>query len=323
MKKNYFTLLLLTLIGLNANSQQTAGFEDLTLAADTFWNGSTLTGQFTSNTVVFTNQYTTYWKGGFSYSNKTDVTTAGYTNSYSCIKGAGAGNSSNYAVFNNSDTTAVSIPSGTTFDGFWINNSTYAYLSMKNGDAFAKKFGDSTNSASVPYPSLGNDWFKLTIKGENNDSVEFYLADFRGPSSSDYIIKDWTYVSLAGLNRASRKLTFKLSSSDTGTYGMNTPAYFCMDSLQFSRYYVGVEESKEVKFTTFPNPTAGVVTLTFDNNFVTNGNAKVLDVTGREVLSTSFNSNSINFDLSGNAKGIYFIQLSVEGKVYTQKIIKQ
>jgi hypothetical protein len=322
MKKNYITILAAFLLGVTAKSQQFVGFEDLTLATDTFWNGSDLSGQFTSNTVIFNNDYAGYWKGGFGYSNMTDITTAGYTNSFSCIKGEGAGNSNNYAVFTNLDTTALTIPVATTYDGFWINNSTYAYLSMKNGDSFAKKFGDSLNSSGTPYPSLGKDWFKLTIKGENNDSVEFYLADFRGPDSTDYIVKDWTYVSLAGLDRSSRKLSFKFSSSDTGTYGVNTPKYFCMDSLAFSRYYVGTNEVEAIKYSAFPNPTSDAITVTFGNQLIA-GTAKVIDISGRELSNITFNNNSVKFDFSDKAKGTYFILMTVNNKVYTQKIIKQ
>ena len=64
---------------------------------------------------------------------------------------------------------------GKVIDGMYVTNGTYAYLSMLNGDAYAKKFGGV--SGNDP------DWFKLTIrKWYNgilaNDSVTFYLADY-------------------------------------------------------------------------------------------------------------------------------------------------
>ncbi|MFT4695827.1 MAG: hypothetical protein ACI8RY_000995 [Urechidicola sp.] len=61
MKKNYITIIAALLIGITAKSQQQfVGFEDLTLATDTFWNGSDMSGQFTSNTVKFNNTYSGY-----------------------------------------------------------------------------------------------------------------------------------------------------------------------------------------------------------------------------------------------------------------------
>ena len=105
--------------------------------------------------------------------------------------------------------------------GFYITNSAYTYNSLTGGDSFAKKFG------------LG-DWFKLTITGydandEETGTKEYYLADLRDADKA-YIIKDWRYVDLSGLGKV-KKIGFALSSTDTGTYGMNTPAYFCLDNF--------------------------------------------------------------------------------------------
>ena len=64
--------------------------------------------------------------------------------------------------------------------------------------------------------------------------MDFYLADYRfSDNSKDYIVKDWTFVDLSSLG-AVTKLQFALSSSDTGQFGMNTPAYMAMDSMSIS-----------------------------------------------------------------------------------------
>ena len=61
--------------------------------------------------------------------------------------------------------------------------------------------------------------------------MDFYLADFRfADNSLDYIVRDWRFVDLSGLGVVSR-LEFDLASSDSGAFGINTPAYFAMDSL--------------------------------------------------------------------------------------------
>ena len=91
---------------------------------------------------------------------------------------------------------------------------------MQTGDEFAKQFGPS-------------DWFLLTITGEGTSgnvlgSVNFYLKAINGP-----IVNTWQSVGLSSLALA-RTLEFNLASSDTGPYGMNTPAYFAMDDLVLS-----------------------------------------------------------------------------------------
>ena len=74
----------------------------------------------------------------------------------------------------------------------------------------------------------------LTITGyDANDKVtgtkEYYLADLRDADKA-YIINDWRYVDLSSLGKV-KKLGFELTSTDNGTYGMNTPAYFCFDNF--------------------------------------------------------------------------------------------
>ncbi|MBM4355857.1 MAG: DUF4465 domain-containing protein [Deltaproteobacteria bacterium] len=113
--------------------------------------------------------------------------------------------------------------------GVFVTNSTYAYLAMTAGDDYSKKFGgvDGTDP----------DWFLLTIAGQDGQGketgkVEFYLADFRDDDAGkDYVIGDWTWVDLTSLGTVT-ELSFTLSSSDVGDFGMNTPAYLALDQVR-------------------------------------------------------------------------------------------
>ena len=106
-----------------------------------------------------------------------------------------------------------------------LNISTYAALSMRDGDAFAKKFGGPTGNDP--------DFFRVTVRGFDalgtlTGSVEFFLADYRFTNNAqDYIVSQWTTLSLTPLGNAA-KLTFALDSTDNGPFGMNTPAYFAL-----------------------------------------------------------------------------------------------
>ncbi|MDR1153858.1 MAG: DUF4988 and DUF4465 domain-containing protein [Bacteroidales bacterium] len=107
------------------------------------------------------------------------------------------------------------------FDHFYVTNNTYAALAMKNGEHPASAFTE------------GN-WFKLVAEGFDKSgvstgTVEFYLADFRTPTSPG-IITEWTPVDLSPLGKVA-EIKFDLQSNDIGTYGMNTPGYFCFDNL--------------------------------------------------------------------------------------------
>lgn len=214
-----------------------ADFEDLTLAPNSFWSGMDTIGpkSFSSHGVAFRN--VSYdWGGGFTswegfaYSNVNNTTTPGYTNQYAVwTPGVGFGGGGIYAVaYRGAERPRLTLPDPAIVESLRVNNTTYAALSMRDGDAFAKKFGGADGNDP--------DWFRLTIHGiaENGAAtglVEFYLADFRfSDNSQDYILGEWALVDLTSLGTV-KHLEFDLSSSDVGAWGMNTPAYFALDQV--------------------------------------------------------------------------------------------
>jgi hypothetical protein len=238
MKKLMIFCFSIVLLATIPAAAQIADIEDLVLEAESFWNGSDGSGGFTSDSVHFNNLFDDafgpYWEG-FAFSNVADNTTPGIGNQYSAITGEGADGSSNYVVgyvgFLGTVPT-ITIPEDGDLSGFYITNTTYAYLIMKDGDInnIAKQFGGPTGTDP--------DWFLLTITGKDADGatigeVEFYLADFRSDDSAqDYIVNEWTWVDLTIVSEA-RTLEFALTSSDVGNFGMNTPAYFALDEFEW------------------------------------------------------------------------------------------
>jgi hypothetical protein len=111
--------------------------------------------------------------------------------------------------------------------GFYVTNSTYAYLSMRDGDSYAKKFGGENGTDP--------DYFKLIISGTdifgNLKSVEFYLADFTfEDATEDYILKNWEWIDLSSLGVVTG-VSFGFESSDMSFGYINTPTYFCIDDF--------------------------------------------------------------------------------------------
>jgi hypothetical protein len=217
----------------------TADFDDLSLpSAESYWNGSDNSGGFVSGGVTFNNTFTDWGGGiiswaGFAYSNISDTTTPGYDNQYSAYPGTGCGDGDDiYGVgfcdYYFSTMPCLEVGSGTDIQSIRVTNTTFAALSMRDGDIYAKKFGGDDGT--------DEDWFLLTITGINSSgsvgSVDFYLADYRfADGADDYIVDEWTEVDLSPLAGAT-SLTFALTSSDVGTGGMNTPAYFAIDNIQ-------------------------------------------------------------------------------------------
>lgn len=206
-----------------------ATMEDLELADESYWNGSDGKGSFISGGYRFENGYELSDYGayayGFFYSNQTHTTHADWSDMYNSIAGHGTENSKTYAVFNVNEYAPKGVEvlakEGEVVSGFYVTNSAYSYASIIKGDNYAKKFG------------MG-DWFKLTVTGydaagESTGTVDFYLADLRDANYA-YIVNDWRWVDLTSLGKVKR-LGFTMSSSDSGQWGMNTPAYFCLDNL--------------------------------------------------------------------------------------------
>lgn len=178
---------------------------------------------------VFSNSFDTKWGSwsGWALSNKIDVVdpkAPDYTYQYSAIAGGGAGGSTNYAVaFGGA---YINVAAGRSVVSMDVTNTTYDFLSMSNGDQFAKKFGTG-------------DFFTLHVTGHDGlngagaatGQVDFNLADFLGGNST--IVDTWKTVDLTSLGSA-RSLGFSFSSSDNGDYGMNTPAYVAVDNFRTS-----------------------------------------------------------------------------------------
>ena len=249
------SLILLLMIGSNVSAQQNwlASFEAELGQTDTFWNGSDRSGKIVSSKLSLSNDFNPDWQtwSGFAVSSMRDSTTKGYTNEYSAITASGVSYSNNYAVFGIGGKIWLDQPD--TIRGCYVTNSTYAYLSMRDGDQFSKKFGGSNGTDP--------DYFKITATGytaSGTKTTEFLLADFTSSDpTKDYIIKDWMYFPLDVLG-AVDSIVFSLSSSDTGQFGMNTPAYFCVDDINalhpdFKRNIKMVDLSNVLPMDTFDN----------------------------------------------------------------------
>ncbi|MHC4216697.1 MAG: DUF4465 domain-containing protein, partial [Planctomycetota bacterium] len=191
------------------------------------------TTAFVSNGVSFNNFSDGDWAfwEGFAYSNMSDTTTPGLDNQYSAYTGSGYNIGDDiYAVgfVGFSTIPTVTFTSETSIVGGYFTNTTYAALAMRDGDAFAKKFG----GASGDDP----DWFILTITGKDasgsvTGSVDLELADYTfADNAEDYIVNSWEYVDLNPLGVV-KSLEMTLASSDTSGGYMNTPGYFAMDNL--------------------------------------------------------------------------------------------
>jgi hypothetical protein len=319
MKKFYFlasALLAVTTL----KAQTTVDFEDLTLPAESYYNGDDDAGGFLSGDVTFGNDYNAAWGSwsGFAYSNTTDNTTAGFMNQYSAYPASGSNNSEIYAINTNSDTLRFQAP-GANLLSLDLTNTTYAYLSMRDGDAYGKQFGSTNDANGDDDGTNGEDFFYVTIfnhdaTGSKVDSINFYLADYRFPDNNDdYIIDSWTTVDLSSFTNVSF-LTFSYSSTDVGGFGMNTPKYFALDNLVYEST-LGLNTVEKADFAMYPNPAES--TLNIEGIA---GDFKIYNTNGL-MVSAFKNFDITTIDISALTPGIYIVKVSTGSAFATRKLI--
>ncbi len=334
-----FTLLLSAFaMAVSALKAQTvATFESLSLAhPDTFYTNFTASGTdvgFDNGLAHFKCVYDTsfggYWVEGFAYSNMTDSVTSGFVNQYSAKAGIGHDGTAKYAVAyvynpttfqNNIKLKLTGTAMGHPVKGFYVTNNTYAYNSMRDGDMFARKFHNG-------------DWFKLLVRGYYGgvlkpDSLGFYLANFLQPDSTDnYIVNDWQWFDLESLGKVD-SLVMTLSSTDNGMFGMNTPAYFCMDDFTTFETFdttthpsVAVHGIEQGAVKVYPQPAGNV--LFVDLMGTDAYRITITNMTGSVVAAVSAPSMHNEINTSSLPAGMYLLQVYGEGRQAAMKFVKE
>lgn len=104
--------------------------------------------------------------------------------------------------------------------GVYVCNHPWPYYGCEHGDGFGAPFGEG-------------DYFELIAHGVAADgsetTVSINLVEF--VDGQLIALNDWTFFDLSSLGEV-ESVYFTMNSTDTGAYGMNTAAYFCMDKFQ-------------------------------------------------------------------------------------------
>ena len=230
MRKNLFLFLSLFVANF-AFAQEPATFEDVQLGSNGIWQPPVGENEMSSGGWLFTNstQYG-YW-GGFTASNRTDLSQTGLNAQYTAATGCGYDGSTQYAVaYTMGVQTDVYAADGQshTVTGCYVTNNLWTYQDILQGGYGEPPYGGP--SGNDP------DWFKVTATGKNASgqtvgTLDFYLADFRfANNDEDYVLNTWEWFDLSPLGNVAT-ISFSLSSSRGSGYNMITPAYFCMDNF--------------------------------------------------------------------------------------------
>lgn len=238
----------------------TATFEDLYLDAESHWAGDLTSkelmteSEFYSGSYAFNNlcmpAYNTWAFWG--YSNETATTFTSLNDQFRSAVGSGVNGSATYAV-SYADThmgmTKVKVThkqEGDSIRGFYVTNTAWVKDAILNGDGMS----------SQPGGFVQNDSLTLSVVGKNGSqttgTVNFLLADYRDRHVSDhYYLDTWQWIDLKSLGKVT-ELVFRMNGSKTNSFGLTTPAYFCMDDFNGQR----------------PENTAGGIRIPLGDSFI-------------------------------------------------------
>lgn len=228
--RKFYTLIATAMFcgGMSVAETVTVNFEDIDLGENIYDNGASAGGKFTSGGFDFINTYDSEygsWDGfAMSKSTSTAFEDANFkTQQYNSCVGNGASSSEKYAVgyygaWNTTTPIAIKNSEGKLFtpQSVALTNAAYAFNNMRFGNSFSKIFTEE-------------DKFELTFLGykEGNatgTSVTVSLAE------DGMILFTWKNIDLSALGEVD-EIRFSMNSTDNGLWGMNTPAYFCIDNF--------------------------------------------------------------------------------------------
>ena len=207
----------------------------------------------------------------------------------------------NYSSWETENSLSITFNDGNlyTLNGMYITNSPYPYYTNIAGDDFANGL------------TKEGDYFKVIaygVKADNSvETSEFILAEFKNGSLQQ--TTEWTWWDLSTLGTI-KEVYFTMESTDADPiWGMNTPAYFCIDRIMASNpVESGIEESVVNNNTT-------EIYYSANNIYVTTANAtvvKVYSVNGIEVLSLMVSEGTTSISTASLPNGIYVAKVGGE-----------
>ena len=322
MKKILFFVVALTMfltVALENTAQQIQvfNFDELLMPDTGFWNGADVSnydGSFGDEFLTFPNNYNSDWDSWseFAFSSWNDTITGGLSNQWSAFADSIFSDTTFGLAYISTDWNDASYPTipieiyftnPVEIQSLRITNSTFTALAIKNGSYPATPFETG-------------DYYKIFIyaifENESIDTVEVLLSDYSNINDT-VVIDEWLEVDLSSFDTIT-SLRFDAYSTDIGSYGINTPLYFCLDDIIYKTTSTSINyEIENNNFSIYPNPTKDFIIINENVDIV-----NIFDLTGRLVLI----SKEDKIDISYLPSGTYILQAKTDTNIKTTKFVK-
>ncbi len=110
---------------------------------------------------------------------------------------------------------------------------------------------------------------------------------------------------------------------DTGVQPEDVATWDLDGKSWLDKFTAVVEDPDENMIALYPNPANDIITIWFDNKGKEEVAYEIYDMAGKKATAKRvFNANNkMTFDMTGNAPGVYFVKLTVNGKQYTKRFM--
>lgn len=202
---------------------------DETTGEYNFWNGGMVLSKWNYRTSP-QGKAEDWWQ---TYENQCSVYNTASTDGSNA--GAGVDGSNTFAVINgysdqfNQKSASFNFSGGKEYMVEYLSYcpTSYVYGVVTNGNPFGNEPGHGLKDV--------RGWVKLTATGYNAagqavSTVEKYLCDYRTANNQVELPTTWQKWDLSSLGKVN-KVEFNFSGSDTGSWGLNTPAYLAIDDI--------------------------------------------------------------------------------------------
>ena len=175
---------------------------------------------------------------------------------------------------------------------------------------------DLSQNSNLEILICDNNEFLTGLDVSQNSNL-VYLTCSNNSLLTDLNIKNGNNLNLTPMDADLNPLLTCIQVDDVIYANSNPPGWSKDDTAEFSENCeLGIEDNNLINFTIYPNPALDILNIESQQQIET---IKIYNLQGQLIKEVSNN----NVDVSQLTIGLYFIQLSVEGKTVTKKFIKE
>ena len=209
----------------------------------------------------------------------------------------------------NVNTTTITVPATTVAD---TSNACQGFTSEVTEGSFSVgiNYAQTTSGTDITFQ------MELLDTDKPGIAPEVFIPGFGGQFFGMTLVSGQTYTkTVSGFSAGDITFSYRIAYAG-GLVRSKNFIYTLGDTCGTA----GLDNLVKFNFSIYPNPANDIVQLKATKAI---GFVEVYDLTGRQVIKSTPNSNSKELNVSSLSKGLYIVKVSIDGAVGTTKLLKQ